>query len=304
MKDSYASNTLKYVIWPEFLTHFKSETTKVSYEADLMEFMNFVKKDFLEMGQKDAADYFRYLQEKMKSGRLKPSTVSKKIRELHSLADYILKNQQDLGIVTGSEFGDWFAEYIPGLERQEKFTQTVPIQDLDRLFQVAEEDVMTYTILVLLYRAGLSATEIVGLHPEDFGQYADGVYVFLTGRRDPAYVPEDAWKIVEQYLAETGRTDSEKMFLNSRNQPLNLMYISRMLKKLAQKAGTPSYSARQIRSSCGATLYAYGADSAQVASSLGITQTQVKRYHNLNYRDQIKKEAGQLVMLSVRLPRV
>lgn len=28
MNDSYASDTLKDVIWPEFLAHFKSETTK------------------------------------------------------------------------------------------------------------------------------------------------------------------------------------------------------------------------------------------------------------------------------------
>ena len=303
MNDSYASDTLKDVIWPEFLAHFKSETTKASYETDSIEFMHFMKKDFLEMEQKDVAEYFGYLQEKVKAGSLKSSTVSKKIRELHSLADYIIQNQQEMGIMTGTEFADWFAEYLPGLERQEQFTQTVPIQDLDRLFQAAEEDAMAYTILVLLYRAGLSATEIVALCPGDFGQYADGVYVFPAGRKEPAYIPEDAWKIVEQYLLETGRKNEETLFLNSRNQPLNLMYISRMLKKLAQKAGTPSYSARQIRSSCGATLYVYGADSAQVASSLGITRMQVKRYHNLSYRDQIKKEAGQLVRLSVRPPR-
>ena len=170
MNDSYASDTLKDVIWPEFLAHFKSETTKASYETDLIEFMHFIKKDFLEMEQKDVAEYFGYLQEKVKAGSLKGSTVSKKIRELHSLADYIIQNQQEMGIMTGTEFADWFAEYLPGLERQEQFTQTVSIQDLDRLFQAAEEDAMAYTILVLLYRAGLSATEIVALCPGDFGQ--------------------------------------------------------------------------------------------------------------------------------------
>ena len=157
MNDSYASDTLKDVIWPEFLAHFKSETTKASYETDLIEFMHFMKKDFLEMEQKDVAEYFGYLQEKVKAGSLKGSTVSKKIRELHSLADYIIQNQQEMGIMTGTEFADWFAEYLPGLERQEQFTQTVPIQDLDRLFQTAEEDAMAYTILVILYRDGMSA---------------------------------------------------------------------------------------------------------------------------------------------------
>ena len=116
MNDSYVSDTLKDVIWPEFLAHFKSETTKASYETDLIEFMHFMKKDFLEMEQKDVAEYFGYLQEKVKAGSLKGSTVSKKIRELHSLADYIIQNQQEMGIMTGTEFADWFAEYLPGLE--------------------------------------------------------------------------------------------------------------------------------------------------------------------------------------------
>ena len=60
MNDSYASDALKDVIWPEFLAHFKSETTKASYETDLIEFMHFMKKDFLEMEQKDVAEYFGY----------------------------------------------------------------------------------------------------------------------------------------------------------------------------------------------------------------------------------------------------
>ena len=97
-------------------------------------------------------------------------------------------------------------------------------------------------------------------------------------------------------------TESEPLFLNGQGRPLNLMYISRMLKKTAEKAGTPFYSAQQLRNTCGVTLYAYGAESGQVASSMGITQTQIRRYRNLTYRDQIKKEVGQLVMLAVRPP--
>lgn len=302
MENFYASDILKQVIWPQFLLHFKSDTTKASYEADLAEFMDYIQKDFLEAEQRDVERFFAYLQGKVRSGVLRASTVSKKIRELHSLASYLLENQQEMEVVLREDYRDWFADYLPNLERQEKFVKMVPLQDIDRLLQAAEEDAMSYTILVLLYRVGLSATEIIDLYPEDFGQYAEGFYVFTKKRREPAYVPEDAWNVMEAYMTAAERTEGERLFLNSRERPLNLMYISRMLKKIAQRAGTPVYSAQQLRNSCGVTLYAYGANAGQVASSLGITQTQVKRYHNLTYRDQLKKEAGQLVMLTVRPP--
>ena len=307
MDNFYASDILKQVIWPQFLLHFKSDTTKASYEADLTEFLNFIKKDFLDMKRGDADRFFMYLQRKVKAGVLRASTVSKKIRELHSLAAYILENQQELEVILRADYRDWFAEYLPKLERQEKFVKMVPLADIDRLLQAARDDILAYTILVLLYRVGLSATEITGLYPEDFGRYEEGVYVFTKKRKEPAYVPEDAWRVVEAYLAEKGKSEkepeSEFLFLNGQGRPLNLMYISRMLKKTEEKAGTPFYSAQQLRNSCGVTLYAYGAESGQVASSLGITQTQIRRYRNLTYRDQIKKEAGQLVMLAVLPPR-
>ncbi len=306
MNNFYASDVLKQVIWPQFLLHFKSDTTKASYEADLAEFLGFIKKDFLDMEQRDADQFFTYLQKKVKAGVLRASTVSKKIRELHSLAAYILENQQELEVILRSDYRDWFAEYLPQLERQEKFVKMVPLADIDRLLQAVQDDMLAYTILVLLYRVGLSATEIIALYPEDFGRYEEGVYVFPKKRKEPAYVPEDAWKVLETYLAEKenagNEPEGEPLFLNRQGRPLNLMYISRMLKKTAEKAGTPFYSAQQLRNSCGVTLYAYGAEAGQVASSLGITQTQIRRYRNLTYRDQIKKEAGQLVMLEVRPP--
>ena len=35
MKSSYASKKLKNQIWPDYIAHFKSETTKGSYLADI-----------------------------------------------------------------------------------------------------------------------------------------------------------------------------------------------------------------------------------------------------------------------------
>ena len=73
----------------------------------------------------------------------------------------------------------------------------IPLEHIDRLLTASAENHMVYTILTLMYRAGLSSTEIIALKgPEDFVQYGDGLYVFLKGRQEPCYIPEDAKEIL------------------------------------------------------------------------------------------------------------
>ena len=80
------------------------------------------------------------------------------------------------------------------------------------------------------------------------------------------------------------------------------MYISRLMKKYAKKAGIPCYSAESIRNTCGVTMFSYGADSRQVAKQMGITKVQIKRYDNVIYRDSIQKAANNLVKVKVEPP--
>ena len=81
------------------------------------------------------------------------------------------------------------------------------------------------------------------------------------------------------------------------------MYISRMMKKYTALAGIPSYSAETLRNCCGFTMYAYGAKDKQVARQLGITQMQIKRYDDVRYKENIQKQAQNLVKLKVEPPR-
>ena len=105
---------------------------------------------------------------------------------------------------------------------------------------------------------------------------------------------------IEKYLAE--RKDNPYLFYNSRGNPLNTMYISRMMKKYSKKAGIPSYSAQSIRNSCGCTLFAYEASSEQVARQMGTTRIQIKRYQNISYKEALQREAGRLVKLKIEPP--
>ena len=298
MNSIYVSTLVEKQIWQDFIAHFKSETTAASYQTDIAEVMNYFQKDFLQIGKTDAAQYFLYLRERADLGKIQYGTVAKKLRELHSFSAYICENRKRYGV--DAEFQDWFSEYLKYAVKQEKYVKSIPIEHMDRLLEAAKEDEMAYTILVLLYRVGLTSSEIVSLKRDDFAVYGNEVFVSTDRRKDDCFIPADVSDILEHYIKEA--ETSEYLFVNRRGNPLNLMYISRMMKKYTTKAGIPSYSAESIRNTCGVTLFAYGAQPEQAAAQMGITQIQIHRYRKLSYREQMMRAAGHLVKVKVLPP--
>ncbi len=295
----YASNIINNRIWPDFIAHFQSETTAASYLTDIIEIMNCFQKDFLQINDSDIHNYFSYMENKVKSGRLKPGTFAKKFRELHSFAEYICDNRERYGIK--DDFQDEFYPFLKLVEKQEKYVRVIPAEHMDQLLQAAQENRMEYCILVLLYRAGLSSTEIISMKIKDLAEYENGVYYFSKKRKSACFIPEDAVDVLKQYIDE--QTEREYVFCNKRGNPLNTMFISRMMKKYTEKMGLPTYSAESIRNTCGVNMFAYGAKSKQVAAQMGVSQMQIQRYHNTVYKDNLQKEGNSFVKIRVSLPK-
>lgn len=285
-------------IWKHFISHFKNKNSAASYQSDTIEFLEFVQKSFLEVTASDVESYFNLQQEKIKEKELQPSTVAKKIRELNSLAMYIEENKEYYQIK--KTYQNHFAAYLPYIEKMSKFANSVPIEDIDKLLIVAQPNYMAYCIITLLYRMGLSSTEIIELTPEDFAIYDNGVYLKVPKRREVCFVPEDVYKIIEKYLSQ--RVENKYLFYNSRGSKLNTMYISRMMKKYTTLAGIPSYSAESLRNSCAYTMFAYEVKPEQVAREMGVTESQIRRYKNMNYMDTTSRAIRGLVKLKAEPP--
>lgn len=81
MKSIYASKVIKQAIWRDFTVHFKSSTSKASYQTDIDEAMDYFHKDFLAINGEDAGVYFRWLKERVSRGEILPGTMAKKFRE-------------------------------------------------------------------------------------------------------------------------------------------------------------------------------------------------------------------------------
>lgn len=296
----FASDMVRERIWPDFTKHFRSDITAASYRTDIQEFLELCRKDFLKAGEKDIERYFRCLIKKMEEGQIGAQTIAKKIRELHSFAAYIEENRE--GYDVPEYFQDYFKPYLRQVAKQEKLAGTIPVEHVDALLQAAEADLMAYTIFTLLYRVSLSSTEIIGLADEDFMAYDNGVYVTVKGRREPCFVPADAAAVVETYMSQ--RQQKEMLFYNSRGKQLNVMYISRLMKKYTHLAGIPAYSAQELRNACAFTLFAYGAEKEHTARQMGITVTQIQRYCGKNYKENLMRKANTLVKLKVEPPKL
>ena len=92
------------------------------------------------------------------------------------------------------------------------------------------------------------------------------------------------------------------MFYNKRGNKINSMYFSRLMKKYTSLAGVPSYSAEALRNSCAYTMFAYHAKPEEVAQEMGVTETQIRRYKNLNYMNTSSRETRNLVKIKVEPP--
>ncbi len=275
-------------IWDLFRKRFRSPSTEASYWSDIMEFCRITGRCFAEADRGDVKRYYELMSRRTERGQLSPRTLTKKFRELHSFAEF-------------SQTEDFFYPYLKNLPRESGLAKCVPVEEMDALLRAASEEQAAYTILTLLYRTGMTSTEIIALDgPEDFAIYEDGCYAVLSGREEPCFIPEDAWNILMEYMDQ--REVHESLFYNRSGRRLNTMYISRMMKRLCGKAGIPPYSAEAVRNCCAFNLFSYGASAGQTAAQMGRTEQQIRRYKGLSYRNNLRRKANELVKVRIEKP--
>ena len=165
-------------VWDMFKKRFKSHTTEASYWSDITEFCRFCGKKAEDTEKKDVDRYYSYMKKKAESGIISPLTVTKKFRELHSFFKFAEEEAED-----GAVYRDYFYPYLKNMEKEKGLARSIPIEDMDALLKAASDDLAVYTILTLMYRAGLSSTEITGLDgPEDFIMYGEDGYAMVFER--------------------------------------------------------------------------------------------------------------------------
>lgn len=298
MSSLFFCNKQLQLIWKDFIAHFRGNSTAASYQSDIVDFLEFVQKDFIRISSSDVRNYFEYQKKRVNDGKIKPSTLAKKMRELNSFASYISENKEKYEV--SQTYQNYFDLYRNEIEKVSKLARCIPIDHIDRLITAAKEDRLAYCIFTLLYRMGFSTTEIIELKPSDFSIYENGVYVLVPGRREASFVPHDVYQIIERYLS--GYNENDFLFYNKKGKKLYPMYISRLMKKYTSLAKIPAYSAEALRNSCAYTMFAYQAKPEQVAREMGVTDKQIRRYNGFNYLDSASQVTKNLVKIRIEPP--
>ena len=140
-------------LWNLYRGRFKSPVTEASYRSDITEFCCFTGKSFERTDREDVERYFRRMEKRIEKGEISPLTVTKKFRELHSFARFL----KEEGEVCAE---DYFYPYLKNMKKEDRLAKSVPVEHMDALLGAASDNIMCYAILSLMYRAGLSSTEI------------------------------------------------------------------------------------------------------------------------------------------------
>jgi len=286
------------MIWEKFIVHFRNNKTKETYFGDLNEFLDMIQKDFLMIQQQDVEQYYQKMKKKVEESELRNKTLEKKLKELHAFAEFVLGQKNEYEIA--DSFQDYFYNYLIYFDQEDKVKEVFPIEDLDKMLKAAEEEKMSYTILVLFYRMGLLSTDICAIKPGDFVEREGERYLILREKKEVVYIPHDVAEILKCY--EEMREENEYYFFNGRGNPLNTMYLHRMMRRITKKAGVSDYSAMDLRSAYAGTLYAYGAKDNQVADQIRITQMHIQRYANEEFQTNIAQNAANLIKMIVLPP--
>lgn len=286
------------MIWEKFIVHFRNNKTKETYFGDLNEFLDMIQKDFLMIQQQDVEQYYQKMKKKVEGSELRNKTLEKKLKELHAFAEFVLGQKNEYEIA--DSFQDYFYNYLIYFDQEDKVKEVFPIEDLDKMLKAAEEEKMSYTILVLFYRMGLLSTDICAIKPGDFVEREGERYLILREKKEVVYIPHDVAEILKCY--EEMREENEYYFFNGRGNPLNTMYLHRMMRRITKKAGVSDYSAMDLRSAYAGTLYAYGAKDNQVADQIRITQMHIQRYANEEFQTNIAQNAANLIKMIVLPP--
>lgn len=303
MENKYISNQMNELIWPNYVKRFKAGTSVESYRSGLEEFCLFMKKDFLMMESEDVSRFYEYLSRRVKDGELKSSTMAKKFRELHSIANYI-KSNRDVFVVPDA-FDDFFYLYLLDVAEVAKEANTIPPEHVELLFKAAAEDTMVYAIMALMVKVGLKSSELAQLKVSDLAEYDNGVFAYITARKEACSISEDAASIISDFLEVSKLerpVDHDYLFFNTKGNALNVMYISRMMKKYCTLAGIPQYSANTLRAACAANMFLYDISKNHIAHQMGVTKKHIIRYNGRVYKDQMMSAVNRMVKVHVELP--
>ena len=185
--------------------------------------------------------------------------------------------------------GTWTKNHMrwikgPKLDPRMRLPKRIGKMHLQRMWDAAEQSREVYSrhlliaILSLLYATGLRRGELERLNVNSWNR-EEGILKIdgmKTGMERHVPVGKGVWRCLEAYLPyrqnvleRTGNLEEKALFLNRLGSRATGEKVSKMIHRLAKRAGAPLVSLHQFRHSCASDLLESGVKLPEVQKILG-----------------------------------
>ena len=211
---------------------FPDRRTAIDYVSDLRQFMAVSSKVWREMTMQDI-DVF--VDQQRQQG-LKPATIKRRVAALKTFFDFLAEESGDLSWPNPVRFKRHAGKQPRKLPRD--LSNEVVLQIWQQIQSSRDR-----AWFILMWRAGLRVSEVVGMKSDDLLSPADALHparlrVLGKGQKERiVLLSQDAEAVLLEWLAERPANENIHLFLNDRGRPLTPNGIEWLLRGYASSLG-------------------------------------------------------------------
>lgn len=274
----------------DFISHLTldrslSDNTLDAYQSDIYKLQNFIQdRSLVDLTRSDATAFMEALSEI----GLSIKSIARIVSGVKSFYKFLLAEE----VITANPFSrisnPKLPKYLPSVLTHEEVMSMIEHIDYSRF--ASERD---KTVIMLLYGSGLRVSELVSLQVNDLF-LEEGVIKVLGKGNKERLVPIGEKTInqighyIRYYRNEVAKKKSEpELILNQKGNKLSRVYVFKIIKRLAEKAGIKqNISPHTLRHTFATVLIEAGADLRAVQQMLGhqsITTTEIYTHIDKSY---------------------
>ncbi len=274
---------------PEFEKYFrlygiaehKASRTVSEYTSYVNMLCEYAERDFLEIDFDKGQSYIDYLTRQYHAGSLSRKTIKVRLSCYKSIGNYI----EGSGKVEGYE-NPFALIRNPMVDDDHINVTKVPsLSEVDAVLSAAKKDgPMSYLIIALAVRVGLSASSILKIRESSFVRDGDNVYLHFNKRDDAesdAYIPlpKDITAMVENYLMTVTPDDAGHILFNQRRHPLSIRNMDTLIKKIVTDSGVSSeYTLKDFRTKAVMDLVNAGVEMKTIGEFTGLRTLRLQTF--------------------------
>lgn len=262
-----------------------SENTATAYKTDIEKLERFVDGGLLLNLQRPQAILFL---EALSNTGLSIKSVARIVSGVKSFYKFLVTEEHIGSNPFARISSPKLPKYLPEVLTHEQVMKMIEVIDYSRF--PAERD---KTILMLLYGSGLRVSELVTLQVNDLFMDEGVLKVVGKGNKERLVpIGEKTIKQVEYYLhyyrkEVATKSSGPELILNQQGNSLSRIYVFKIIKKLAERAGIKqNISPHTLRHTFATVLIEAGADLRAVQQMLGhssITTTEIYTHIDKSY---------------------